>query len=129
MPPGIGIGGDYPMSAAIVSERGHLKHRGALLGWIFSNQGWGTLAGSIVTIIIIACFEPALNDRGEYGQVDAIWRIQMGLIIIPALIVLPFRLTMPEGKKYLQSRELNYSPNKSSPEESKTASPVLKALL
>lgn len=37
---GIGIGGDYPISAAITAERTHLKRRGRLLGWIFSNQGW-----------------------------------------------------------------------------------------
>lgn len=37
---GIGIGGDYPMSASIMAERAHLKRRGQLLGWIFSNQGW-----------------------------------------------------------------------------------------
>lgn len=37
---GIGIGGDYPMSASIVSERSHLHTRGRLLAWIFSNQGW-----------------------------------------------------------------------------------------
>lgn len=37
---GVGIGGDYPMSASIVSERSHLQKRGQLLAWIFSNQGW-----------------------------------------------------------------------------------------
>lgn len=37
---GIGIGGDYPMSAAIVAERTTLRNRGRMLGWIFSNQGW-----------------------------------------------------------------------------------------
>ena len=37
---GIGIGGDYPMSAAIVAERSNLRNRGRMLGWIFSNQGW-----------------------------------------------------------------------------------------
>lgn len=40
---GIGIGGDYPMSAAIVAERSHLSNRGRMLGWIFSNQGWVSL--------------------------------------------------------------------------------------
>jgi PHS family inorganic phosphate transporter-like MFS transporter len=114
---GIGIGGDYPMSAAVISERGHLQRRGALLAWIFSNQGWGTLAGSICTIIILACFENALNVEGEYGQLDAVWRIQMGLPLVPALAVLPFRLTMPEGKKYLQSQELNHP--ESSPVDSR----------
>ncbi|KGO44294.1 Major facilitator superfamily domain, general substrate transporter [Penicillium expansum] len=104
---GIGIGGDYPMSASIVAERGHLHSRGSLLGWVFSGQGWGTLLGSVCTIIILACFEPALNGRGEYSQLDAVWRIQIGLALVPALIVLPFRLTMPEGKKYLESQKLN----------------------
>lgn len=37
---GIGIGGDYPMSAAIVAERSTVKNRGKMLAWIFSNQGW-----------------------------------------------------------------------------------------
>lgn len=40
---GVGIGGDYPMSAAIVSERSLLLKRGQLLAWIFSNQGWVSL--------------------------------------------------------------------------------------
>lgn len=37
---GIGIGGDYPMSAAIVAERSTVRNRGKMLAWIFSNQGW-----------------------------------------------------------------------------------------
>jgi MFS transporter, PHS family, inorganic phosphate transporter len=40
---GIGIGGDYPMSATIVAERSTLSNRGRMLGWIFSNQGWVSL--------------------------------------------------------------------------------------
>ena len=40
---GIGIGGDYPMSASIVAERSSLRNRGRMLGWIFSNQGWVSL--------------------------------------------------------------------------------------
>ncbi|KIW95627.1 phosphate:H+ symporter [Cladophialophora bantiana CBS 173.52] len=104
---GVGIGGDYPMSASIVSERSLLPKRGQLLGWIFSNQGWGTLTGSIATIIILASFSHALGAEGHYGQLDAVWRIQMGLGLVPAFATLYFRLTMPEGRKYLQSRELN----------------------
>ncbi|KAL9128382.1 MAG: hypothetical protein Q9217_002936 [Psora testacea] len=104
---GIGIGGDYPMSASIMAERSHLKRRGQMLGWIFSNQGWGNLAGSIVTLIILACFTTALNQDSKYGQLDGVWRLQMGVALIPALATLWPRLHMPEGKKYLESRELN----------------------
>lgn len=103
---GIGIGGDYPMSGAIVAERTTVHNRGRMLAWIFSNQGWGTLAASIVTLILLGCFKAPL-ERGEYGHLDAIWRIQIGLAIFPALITLYFRLTMPESKKFLQSSELS----------------------
>lgn len=125
------------MSAAVISERGHLRRRGSLLALIFSNQGWGTLAGSICTIIILACFENALNVEGEYGQLDAVWRIQMGVALVPALCVLPFRLTMPEGLKYLESLELNRatsasptdSVSRSTPRRSEAGSPNLPAEL
>ena len=121
---GVGIGGDYPISAAIVAERSNLKRRGQLLGWIFSNQGWvrlsftysrsvradnvqGNLVGSIVTLILLACFAKALNGEGNYAQLDAVWRLQIGLALIPAIATLWPRLTMPEGKKFLESRELS----------------------
>lgn len=109
---GIGIGGDYPMSAAIVAERSTLQNRGRMIGFIFSNQGWGNLAGSIVTLILYAAFKDALTN-GEYGQLDAIWRLQIGLVLVPCIAVLYFRLTMPEGKKYLQSQELTAVQNSS----------------
>ncbi|KAL6717297.1 hypothetical protein ACLMJK_005212 [Lecanora helva] len=103
---GIGIGGDYPMSAAIVAERSSLRNRGRMLGWIFSNQGWGTLAGSIVTLILLGCFSSSLK-AGDYGKLDGVWRLQIGLALVPAFATLYWRLTMPESRKYLQSGELS----------------------
>ena len=63
--------------------------------------------GSIVTLILTACFSVALNKEGNYSQLDAVWRLQIGLALIPALVTLWPRLTMPEGQKYLESRELS----------------------
>ncbi|KXJ86028.1 major facilitator superfamily domain-containing protein [Microdochium bolleyi] len=103
---GVGIGGDYPMSAAIVAERSTVQNRGRMLGWIFSNQGWGTLAASIVTCILLAIFKEPLSN-GAFSQIDTIWRLQVGLALIPCLGLLYFRLTMPESKKFLQSVELS----------------------
>ena len=62
-----------------------------------------------MTLIILACFGPALYGEGKYGQLDAIWRLQIGLALIPALVTLYPRLTMPEGRKFLESRDLNRS--------------------
>lgn len=103
---GIGIGGDYPMSAAIVAERSTLGNRGRMLGWIFSNQGWGTLAASVVTCILLPIFKSSLTG-GNFGHIDAIWRLQIGLALVPCFALLYFRLTMPEGKKFTQSTELS----------------------
>ena len=58
-----------------------------------------------MTLILLGCFSKALK-KGEYGQLDAVWRLQIGLAIFPALITLYYRLTMPESRKYLQSREI-----------------------
>lgn len=103
---GIGIGGDYPMSAAIVAERSTLANRGRMLAWIFSNQGWGTLAASIVTLVLYGCFNDSLNN-GDYGKLDGVWRLQFGLALVPCAITLYWRLTMPEGNKFKQSTELS----------------------
>ncbi|KIW04544.1 uncharacterized protein PV09_04298 [Verruconis gallopava] len=103
---GVGIGGDYPMSAAIVAERSTLGNRGRMLGWIFSNQGWGTLAASIVTCILLPCFKHSLTN-GKFGHIDAIWRLQIGLALVPCFALLYFRLTMPESRKFTQSTELS----------------------
>ena len=66
----------------------------------------GTLAGSIVTLVVLGCFSKALK-HGEYNQLDAVWRIQIGVALVPAAATLWQRLTMPESKKYLQSGELS----------------------
>jgi PHS family inorganic phosphate transporter-like MFS transporter len=61
----------------------------------------------VVTIVILQCFKKGIQDDGHYSQLDAVWRIQMGLALIPAFATLRPRLRMPEGKKYIESRELN----------------------
>jgi|SRR5712672_2358996 len=40
---GVGIGGDYPLSAVIASEFAATRSRGRLMTAVFSSQGWGYL--------------------------------------------------------------------------------------
>jgi PHS family inorganic phosphate transporter-like MFS transporter len=40
---GIGIGGDYPLSAVIASEFAATRSRGRLMTAVFASQGWGYL--------------------------------------------------------------------------------------
>ena len=67
---GIGIGGDYPMSASVASERANLRRRGTLLSYIFANQGWGSLVGSLMVIVVLACYHHVMEVKGETSKVD-----------------------------------------------------------
>ncbi len=40
---GVGIGGDYPLSAVITSEFASTRSRGRLMTAVFASQGWGYL--------------------------------------------------------------------------------------
>ena len=96
---GIGIGGDYPMSATVVSDRANIHRRGTLLTFIFANQGWGSFVGSLITIITLEGFKGRLKS-GHTHDVDKIWRVLIGLSLIPAFGTLYQRLTLPESRKF-----------------------------
>lgn len=97
---GIGVGGDYPMSASVSTDRARLRKRGTMLAYIFSAQGWGSLVGSLATIIVLACYKDVMDTKGEVSKVDGVWRIIIGLSLIPAFGTLYQRLTLPEAKRF-----------------------------
>ncbi|MCY0881767.1 MAG: MFS transporter [Firmicutes bacterium] len=88
---GFGIGGDYPMSAVLMSEYANAKDRGKLVGMVFSMQALGMLAGPVVALTLLA--------SGISG--DIAWRIMLGVGALPAAAVVYLRRTMPESPRYL----------------------------
>ncbi|WMV46904.1 hypothetical protein MTR67_040289 [Solanum verrucosum] len=78
-----GIGGDYPLSATIMSEYANKKTRGAFIAAVFAMQGFGILGGGIFAIIISAvfqaCFKAPAYQVDPLGstvpQADYVWRI------------------------------------------------------
>ncbi|XWS36419.1 hypothetical protein CRYUN_Cryun20dG0084300 [Craigia yunnanensis] len=62
---GFGIGGDYPLSATIMSEYANKKTRGAFIAAVYAMQGFGILAGGIFAIIISSAFK-ARFDAPRY---------------------------------------------------------------
>ncbi len=87
---GFGIGGDYPMSAVLMSEYSNAKQRGSLVSLVFGMQGLGLVFGPVVALTL----EAAGLDH------DIIWRIMLGLGALPPLAVLYLRRTMPESPRY-----------------------------
>ncbi|GJM84675.1 hypothetical protein PR202_ga00368 [Eleusine coracana subsp. coracana] len=92
---GFGIGGDYPLSATIMSEYANKKTRGAFIAAVFAMQGFGILAGGIVTLIISAAFRTAYP-----APADFVWRIILMLGALPALLTYYWRMKMPETARY-----------------------------
>jgi PHS family inorganic phosphate transporter-like MFS transporter len=76
---GVGVGGDYPLSATIMSEYSSTISRGAYIGSVFAMQGIGILAAAAVTAIITAIFERAHPNKAypnSYWYTDGSWAIE-----------------------------------------------------
>lgn len=105
---GFGIGGDYPLSATIMSEYANKKTRGAFIAAVFAMQGFGILAGGVLAIIISASFDarykaPAYEVdpvASTVPQADYAWRIILMVGALPALLTYYWRMKMPETARY-----------------------------
>ncbi len=87
---GIGVGGDYPMSAVLMTEYANVRSRGRLVGLVFSMQALGTVAGYVVALALLSA---GVNH-------DLAWRLMLGLGAVPAAAVIYLRRRMPESPRY-----------------------------
>ncbi|KAL8523105.1 hypothetical protein ACS0TY_013177 [Phlomoides rotata] len=105
---GFGIGGDYPLSATIMSEYANKKTRGAFIAAVFAMQGFGILAGGFFAMVMSSIFDsmfkaPAykIDPIGStVPQADYLWRIILMFGALPALLTFYWRLKMPETARY-----------------------------
>jgi MFS transporter, PHS family, inorganic phosphate transporter len=87
---GFGVGGDYPVSAVMVSEYANRKDRGRLVGTVFGTQALGLIVGPLVALALLG---------GGLGD-DTVWRTLLGLGAVPAAAVIYLRTRMPESPRY-----------------------------
>ncbi|OAP59226.1 hypothetical protein AYL99_06524 [Fonsecaea erecta] len=97
---GIGIGGDYPMTSALSAEQNPLHSRAKLVLTVFASIGLGGMSSGIVYLVLLAAFKSSVNDNIYHLQ--WVWRLLFGIGLVPLIITLYFRLTMPESKPYRQ---------------------------
>ncbi|XP_055831579.1 low affinity inorganic phosphate transporter 4 [Solanum dulcamara] len=105
---GFGIGGDYPLSATIMSEYANKATRGAFIAAVFAMQGVGIIFAGLVSMIISKLF--LMNYEGKpfdvdeilstEPQADYVWRIVLMLGALPALLTYYWRMKMPETGRY-----------------------------
>ncbi|MGN6677452.1 MAG: MFS transporter [Streptosporangiaceae bacterium] len=87
---GFGVGGDYPVSAVLMSEYSNSRDRGRLVGLVFSTQALGLIVGPLI----------ALGLLGAGTSTDLTWRLLLGLGAVPAAAVIYLRRTMPESPRF-----------------------------
>jgi len=87
---GLGIGGDYPVSAVLMSEYANRDDRGRLVGLVFSMQALGLIVGPLVGLLLLTS---GINH-------DLTWRLMLGLGAVPAATVVYLRAKMPESPRF-----------------------------
>ncbi|OYV59675.1 MAG: hypothetical protein B7Z69_06475 [Actinobacteria bacterium 21-73-9] len=88
---GLGIGGDYPVSAVLMSEYSNSKDRGRLVGLVFSMQALGLIVGPLAALTLLSV-----------GLADSVvWRLLLALGAVPAAAVIYLRGRMPESPRFV----------------------------
>ena len=87
---GFGVGGDYPVSAVLMSEYANRKDRGKLVGMVFATQALGLIVGPLIALALLGA---GVSD-------NVAWRVMLGLGAVPAAAVIYLRSRMPESPRY-----------------------------
>ncbi|HEY7007862.1 MAG TPA: MFS transporter [Jatrophihabitantaceae bacterium] len=87
---GFGVGGDYPVSAVLMSEYANRKDRGKLVGMVFATQALGLIVGPLIALALLGA---GVSD-------NTAWRVMLGLGAVPAAAVIYLRSRMPESPRY-----------------------------
>jgi MFS family permease len=90
---GIGIGGDYPVSATIMTEYASRRSRGRQVAMMFSSYTFGQITALIIAMTLLSA--------GVNGNLA--WRLMLGLGAVPALAVLYNRRRMPESPRFTEA--------------------------
>ncbi|CAN6896446.1 unnamed protein product, partial [Brassica oleracea var. botrytis] len=109
---GLGIGGDYPLSATIMSEFANKRTRGAFIAAVFSMQGLGILVSSAVTMAVCVAFKRgggggSLDEEEAPPEADVAWRLILMIGALPAALTFYWRMLMPETARYTALVENN----------------------
>ncbi|KAI4307151.1 hypothetical protein L6164_030368 [Bauhinia variegata] len=106
---GFGIGGDYPLSATIMSEYANKRTRGAFIAAVFAMQGVGIVFAGMVSMLVSKMFlsytgkTPTYNENrvlSTQPEADFMWRIVLMIGAVPAALTYYWRMKMPETGRY-----------------------------
>ncbi len=88
---GLGIGGDYPVSATIMGEYAGKRSRGMMVTLVFAMQAAGLIFGPLLAVILLS----------THLSHDLVWRLLLAFGAIPALAVFQMRRHLAETPRFL----------------------------
>jgi PHS family inorganic phosphate transporter-like MFS transporter len=92
---GVGIGGEYPLSATSASEDAtSVPDRNRRVALTFSLQGVGFLAAGLMSWLMVTILDDTPSNN------NIMWRTLFGLGVLPALFLIYFRATCEEPQAY-----------------------------
>ncbi|EER00797.1 inorganic phosphate transporter, putative [Perkinsus marinus ATCC 50983] len=91
---GFGIGGEYPLSAAMASERSDNATRGRITTGVFSMQGLGMIFAAVLPLILLYAGCP----------MEICWRVLVCFTVVPSLTALYLRLGMKESAAFKEQQ-------------------------
>ncbi|SPN97811.1 related to high-affinity phosphate permease, phosphate-repressible [Cephalotrichum gorgonifer] len=109
---GVGIGGEYPLSAVITSEWASSRSRGRMLSSVFMMQPIGQALAQLVGLWVLLgrenmfglkAMQCGLNTKYDEEcrkAVDGIWRIVIGCGAVPAVLAIIFRFFLFDSGIY-----------------------------
>jgi PHS family inorganic phosphate transporter-like MFS transporter len=93
----------------ITAEFAPRKYRARMLSWVFFAQPVGQLLANVMSLAAVEAYKPWIERQLPYcpfgdvecfRAIDRLWRLVVGIGIIPAVIALAFRFTIPESPRY-----------------------------
>jgi PHS family inorganic phosphate transporter-like MFS transporter len=87
---GFGVGGDYPVSAVLMSEYAGTKDRGRQVALVFSTQAIGLIIGPLLALALL----------GGGAGAPLTWRLLLGIGAIPAAAAVWLRRKLPEPDRF-----------------------------
>jgi MFS transporter, putative metabolite:H+ symporter len=96
---GIGVGGEFTIGIAMLSEMVATKRRGTLVGALnIGAGGVGNFLSYGLFLLLLGPIAPLL------GGDDHVWRWTFVLLALPALLVVAYRRKLPETPRFLLSK-------------------------
>ena len=86
------------MSSSLSAESTPLGSRAVLSLSVFASMGLGNISASIVFLVLLEAFQSGVESNIHY--VEWVWRLFLGLGMIPAAVTLYARWTMAETAPY-----------------------------